>query len=159
MNFSASVRAEPTSTGRRAPSRATRFDIRKFFLFKIFSKFFKKLLTIYFPHSIISYVLSTQILFARVAQLVEHDLAKVGVAGSSPVSRSLTNKEGIRLDAFFVSNGFCRALTFEVLRSSPCTVSRSFINMYCQSPIFQLRYASQPFFCSIRFNYCQTQAS
>ncbi len=25
--------------------------------------------------------------FARVAQLVEHDLAKVGVAGSSPVSR------------------------------------------------------------------------
>ncbi len=26
---------------------------------------------------------------ARVAQLVEHDLAKVGVAGSSPVSRSL----------------------------------------------------------------------
>ncbi len=27
--------------------------------------------------------------FARIAQLVEHDLAKVGVAGSSPVSRSL----------------------------------------------------------------------
>ena len=26
---------------------------------------------------------------ARVAQLVEHDLAKVGVAGSSPVFRSL----------------------------------------------------------------------
>ena len=25
---------------------------------------------------------------ARVAQLVEHDLAKVGAAGSSPVSRS-----------------------------------------------------------------------
>ena len=29
------------------------------------------------------------ILYARVAQLVEHDLAKVGAAGSSPVSRSL----------------------------------------------------------------------
>ena len=28
------------------------------------------------------------IYYARVAQLVEHDLAKVGVAGSSPVSRS-----------------------------------------------------------------------
>ena len=28
------------------------------------------------------------ITYARVAQLVEHDLAKVGVAGSSPVSRS-----------------------------------------------------------------------
>ncbi len=26
--------------------------------------------------------------FARIAQLVEHDLAKVGAAGSSPVSRS-----------------------------------------------------------------------
>ena len=30
--------------------------------------------------------------YARVAQLVEHDLAKVGVAGSSPVSRSLLTK-------------------------------------------------------------------
>ena len=29
---------------------------------------------------------------ARVAQLVEHDLAKVGAAGSSPVSRSLLTK-------------------------------------------------------------------
>ena len=28
-------------------------------------------------------------LFAGIAQLVEHNLAKVGVAGSSPVSRSL----------------------------------------------------------------------
>ena len=28
-------------------------------------------------------------IYARVAQLVEYDLAKVGVAGSSPVSRSL----------------------------------------------------------------------
>ena len=32
---------------------------------------------------------SGTIFFARIAQLVEHDLAKVGVAGSSPVSRSL----------------------------------------------------------------------
>jgi hypothetical protein len=30
--------------------------------------------------------------FARIAQLVEHDLAKVGVAGSNPVSRSLSNR-------------------------------------------------------------------
>ena len=29
-----------------------------------------------------------EIKYARVAQLVEHDLAKVGVAGSNPVSRS-----------------------------------------------------------------------
>ncbi len=30
-----------------------------------------------------------KLLFAKVAQLVEHDLAKVGVAGSNPVFRSL----------------------------------------------------------------------
>ena len=35
------------------------------------------------------------IYYARVAQLVEHDLAKVGVAGSSPVSRSFYTKKGI----------------------------------------------------------------
>ena len=34
--------------------------------------------------------------YARVAQLVEHDLAKVGVAGSSPVSRFQSKKEDIR---------------------------------------------------------------
>ena len=31
---------------------------------------------------------------ARIAQLVEHDLAKVGVAGSSPVSRSKKDPPG-----------------------------------------------------------------
>ena len=35
---------------------------------------------------------------ARVAQLVEHDLAKVGAAGSSPVSRS---KDSRKLESFF----------------------------------------------------------
>ena len=34
--------------------------------------------------------------FAGVAQLVEHDLAKVGVAGSSPVSRSNKAATGYR---------------------------------------------------------------
>ena len=33
-------------------------------------------------------------LFAGIAQLVEHNLAKVGVAGSSPVSRSLVRRGG-----------------------------------------------------------------
>ena len=37
--------------------------------------------------------------FAEIAQLVEHDLAKVGVAGSSPVFRS-KNKEGEILSDF-----------------------------------------------------------
>jgi putative endonuclease len=41
--------------------------------------------------------------FARIAQLVEHDLAKVGVAGSSPVSRS---KKALHLFVrlFFMGN-------------------------------------------------------
>ena len=42
---------------------------------------------------------------ARVAQLVEYDLAKVGVAGSSPVSRSFICSGGldyIRISAVFV---------------------------------------------------------
>ena len=38
--------------------------------------------------------------FAGIAQLVEHDLAKVGVAGPSPVSRSREEK-GVRKDALF----------------------------------------------------------
>ena len=32
---------------------------------------------------------------AEIAQLVEHDLAKVGVAGSSPVSRSFYTQKGV----------------------------------------------------------------
>ena len=41
-------------------------------------------------------------IFAGIAQLVEHDLAKVGVAGSSPVSRS---KNPVRVETgsgFFI---------------------------------------------------------
>ena len=64
--------------------------MQKFFLF-----FIKKLLTKFLSHSIISNVSGTRQNtkeYARVAQLVEHDLAKVGAAGSSPVSRSLLTK-------------------------------------------------------------------
>ena len=64
--------------------------MQKFFLF-----FVKKLLTKFLSHSIISNVSGTRQntkQYARVAQLVEHDLAKVGAAGSSPVSRSLLTK-------------------------------------------------------------------
>ena len=60
--------------------------MQKFFLF-----FVKKLLTKFLSYSIISNVSGTRQntkQYARVAQLVEHDLAKVGVAGSSPVFRS-----------------------------------------------------------------------
>ena len=63
--------------------------MQKFFLF-----FVKKLLTKFLSHSIISNVSGTRQntkQYARVAQLVEHDLAKVGAAGSSPVSRSSLN--------------------------------------------------------------------
>ena len=57
----------------------------------------KKLLTKYARVSIIAFVFNT---YARVAQLVEHDLAKVGVAGSSPVSRSQRKQKDIRMDVF-----------------------------------------------------------
>ena len=65
--------------------------MQKFFLF-----FVKKLLTKFLSHSIISNVSGTRQntkQYARVAQLVEHDLAKVGAAGSSPVSRSSVEKQ------------------------------------------------------------------
>ena len=42
--------------------------------------------------------------YARVAQLVEHDLAKVGAAGSSPVSRSLKKRDILNDMSFFVMN-------------------------------------------------------
>ena len=67
--------------------------MQKFFLF-----FVKKLLTKFLSHSIISNVSGTRQntkQYARVAQLVEHDLAKVGVAGSSPVSRSFYTQKGV----------------------------------------------------------------
>ena len=44
--------------------------------------------------------------YARVAQLVEYDLAKVGVAGSSPVSRSSLNDGKLwftRFSIFFIA--------------------------------------------------------
>ena len=64
--------------------------MQKFFLF-----FVKKLLTKFLSHSIISNVSGTRQntkQYARVAQLVEHDLAKVGVASSSLVYRSFENQ-------------------------------------------------------------------
>ena len=49
------------------------------------------------------------------AQLVEYDLAKVGVAGSSPVSRSQEYKKGYpKWIPFLVLFKPCRARTFEV---------------------------------------------
>ncbi len=39
-------------------------------------------------------------LFAGIAQLVEHNLAKVGVAGSSPVSRFGRGLEGWKVGGF-----------------------------------------------------------
>ena len=51
---------------------------------------------------------------ARVAQLVEHDLAKVGAAGSSPVSCSIETQKDIRKDVFFVFTSPAGARRFEV---------------------------------------------
>ena len=43
-------------------------------------------------------------IFAGVAQLVEHDLAKVGVAGSSPVSRSKKLKAALAVFFYYSQN-------------------------------------------------------
>ncbi len=53
--------------------------------------------------------------YARIAQLVEHDLAKVGVAGSSPVSRSIT------FDYFSI----CAVITVDRLNNSSDDQCRS----------------------------------
>ncbi len=45
------------------------------------------------------------LLNAKVAQLVEHDLAKVGVAGSNPVFRSKTNPL-VRQRVFYLPKWF-----------------------------------------------------
>ena len=48
--------------------------------------------------------MNKKVVYARVAQLVEYDLAKVGVAGSSPVSRFFIgsgNLGFIRVSAIF----------------------------------------------------------
>ena len=63
-------------------------------------------------------------LYAGIAQLVEHDLAKVGVAGSSPVSRS---KEKNPDGGIFFS---CEALT------TPCT--HPYTNSYLPARMVEL---------------------
>ena len=61
--------------------------------------------------------------YARVAQLVEHDLAKVGAAGSSPVSCSIETQKDIRKDVFFVFTSPAGARGFEV--SAPLRSAQS----------------------------------
>ncbi len=64
--------------------------------------FLKKGLTRFIDVGILYLVVEKQT-YARVAQLVEHDLAKVGVAGSSPVSRSQRKQKRHPFsDVFFV---------------------------------------------------------
>ena len=57
------------------------------------------------------------------AQLVEHDLAKVGAAGSSPVSCSIETQKDIRKDVFFVFTSPAGARGFEV--SAPLRSAQS----------------------------------
>ena len=53
--------------------------------------------------------------YARVAQLVEHDLAKVGVAGSSPVSRSL-GLQFTEVLIFYLTFSVCLHITRDTTR-------------------------------------------
>ena len=75
--------------------------------------------------------------YARVAQLVEHDLAKVGAAGSSPVSRSLLTKKDIRWMSFFVKSspaGPGRSSFYVPLRSLPNSVHRTLASSLRSGP-------------------------
>ena len=60
----------------------------------------KKYLQIGQVYDRIMTVREVHMIYARVAQLVEYDLAKVGVAGSSPVSRSFYFLDGMRISGF-----------------------------------------------------------
>ena len=64
---------------------------------------------------LIEYRLSSGNQHARVAQLVEYDLAKVGVAGSSPVSR------------FFICVESFEILIWKDLQKSSDVIVRSFL--------------------------------
>ena len=77
--------------------------------------------------------------YARVAQLVEYDLAKVGVAGSSPVSRSCNTKTDIQMDIRFCVTGAqptlkgssvsasLRSVRNHAVHRTALTVSRSYL--------------------------------
>ncbi|KAF0185596.1 MAG: hypothetical protein FD164_161 [Nitrospirae bacterium] len=62
---------------------------------------------------------------AGVAQLVEHNLAKVGVAGSNPVARSITIKQEVRSQKQKVNKR-----TKEKLFLSLCTSCLSFLAFF-----------------------------
>ena len=53
---------------------------------------------------------------ARVAQLVEHNLAKVGAAGSSPVSRLMNKKKDTRIGILFLVSSPIPGSKFDCLR-------------------------------------------
>ena len=78
--------------------------------------FLKKGLTRFIDVGILYLVVEKQT-HARVAQLVEHDLAKVGVAGSSPVSRSQRKQKDIHSRMSFLFFGCRRNLKVRGLRS------------------------------------------
>ena len=61
---------------------------------------------------------------ARVAQLVEHDLAKVGAAGSSPVSRFHIKKEWLQKEALFFTSSPAVGSKFEVSAAASVVAKR-----------------------------------
>lgn len=72
--------------------------------------------------------------YARVAQLVEHDLAKVGVAGSNPVSRSKIISVYSR-DYFFKSTRSARNARMVELVDTPDLKSCDHLVVRVQVPL------------------------
>ena len=73
---------------------------------------FKKVLTIPFLCSIVIIVLRNNNRFATVAQLVEYNLAKVGVAGSNPVCRSYKRISVLEILFSYPLTPFCRLTVY-----------------------------------------------
>ena len=62
-------------------------------------------------------------IYATVAQLVEYDLAKVGVAGSSPVCRSFMSlflQRLFVLSKYFDDTRVCLKIAFHQMRVTTC---------------------------------------
>ena len=77
-------------------------------------------------------------ILAKIAQLVEHDLAKVGVAGSSPVFRSKKHNTEIRCKESEKAIVFCE--NSSVGRARPCQGrGRGFESRFSLSETSRLR--------------------
>ena len=95
--------------------------------------------------------------FAEIAQLVEHDLAKVGVAGSSPVFRSRKSLVQNARSAFFFSElyrcpngGIGRRARFRCECLTTCRFESCFGHYIAEGSIMRKELLHRMFGCCIK---------